>query len=131
MSIQAIHQCHNEIHKISIFSKQNSEQNIKGAYFKLINHYCEKRHLLLVTEISIKSKNGTIIRPDGIVKNILNLDCGYWESKANVDLEKEIDLKINAGYPLTNTLFQDNKFAVLYQDNKVVLKASVRQRNRC
>jgi len=125
MSIQAIHQCHNEIHKISIFSKQNSEQNIKGAYFKLINHYCEKRHLLLVTEISIKSKNGTIIRPDGIVKNILNLDCGYWESKANVDLEKEIDLKINAGYPLTNTLFQDNKFAVLYQDNKVVLKASV------
>jgi predicted helicase len=125
MSIQAIHQYHNAIHKIYQFSGQSHEQAIKDEFKKLLNHYCEKRNLLVVSEINIKSKNGNTIRPDGIVKNILNLDCGYWESKANVDLEKEIDLKINAGYPLNNTLFQDNKTAVLYQDNKLLLKVSI------
>ena len=37
---------------------------------------------------------------------------GYWESKANVDLEKEIVKKINAGYSLENIIFQDEKTAI-------------------
>jgi len=125
MSIQAIHQYHNAIHKIYLHSRQTHEQAIKDEFKKLLNHYCEKRNLLVVSEINIKNKKGNAIRPDGIVKNILNLDCGYWESKANVDLDKEIDLKINAGYPLNNTLFQDNKTTVLYQDNKLLSKVSI------
>ena len=125
MSIQAINQYHNAIHKIYQFSGQNHEQAIKNEFQKLINHYCEKRNLLIVSEINIKNKQGILIRPDGIVKNNLRLDCGYWESKANVDLDKEIDNKINAGYPLTNTLFQDDKKAILYQNDHIYLKSSL------
>lgn len=125
MSIQAINQYHNAVHKIYQFSGQNHEQAIKTEFQKLINHYCEKRNLLVVSEINIKNKHGVLIRPDGIVKNNLRLDCGYWESKANVDLDKEIVNKINAGYPLTNTLFQDDKNAILYQDESLVLKTSL------
>jgi len=125
MSIQAINQYHNAIHKIYQFSGQNHEQAIKNEFQKLINHYCEKRNLLIVSEINIKNKQGILIRPDGIVKNNLRLDCGYWESKANVDLDKEIDNKINAGYPLTNTLFQDDKKAILYQNDHIYLKTSL------
>lgn len=125
MSIQAINQYHNAIHKIYQFSGQSHEQAIKNEFQKLINHYCEKRHLLIVSEINIKNKQGVLIRPDGIVKNNLRLDCGYWESKANVDLDKEVINKINAGYPLTNTLFQDDKNAILYQNDQIYLKTSL------
>lgn len=74
MSLQAIHQWHNAVHKTYLHSKQTHEQAIKDEFKKLLNHYCEKRNLLVVSEISIKNKHGTIIRPDGIVKTILNLD---------------------------------------------------------
>ena len=123
MSIQAINNYHNEIHKIYQFSGQNHEQAIKTEFQKLINHYCEKRNLKCVSEINIKNKRGDLIRPDGIVKNNLRLDCGYWESKANVDLNKEVINKINTGYPLNNTLFQDDKNAILYQNDQLCLQA--------
>ncbi|MEY4767775.1 MAG: hypothetical protein RL637_414 [Pseudomonadota bacterium] len=125
MSLQAINQYHNAIAKIYQFSGQNHEQAIKDEFKKLLNHYGEKRNLLVVSEINIKNKRGILIRPDGIVKNNLRLDCGYWESKANVDLDKEIALKINAGYPLINTLFQDNKNAILYQNEQLCLKTEL------
>ncbi|MEY4767843.1 MAG: hypothetical protein RL637_482, partial [Pseudomonadota bacterium] len=125
MSIQAIQKFHNEIEAIKVFSGETKEQSTKSIFLNLLNHYCKKNNLLIVSEISIKSKKGTVIRPDGIIKNNLRLNCGYWESKANVDLNQEIDKKINAGYPLTNTLFQDNETAILYQDDKLLLKVSL------
>ncbi len=126
MSIQAIHDYHNAVHKIYQFSGQTHEQAIKDEFKRLLNHYCEKRNLLVVSEINIRNKKGVLIRPDGIVKNNLRLDCGYWESKANVDLEKEITAKINAGYPLNNTLFQDDMCAVLYQDEQRLGKVTLK-----
>ena len=124
MSLQAIQRYHNDLDKTYEFSGETKEQSIKVFFLKLLNHYCEKRNLFTVSEISIKNKKGETIRPDGIIKNRSRFNCGYWESKANVNLEKEIELKINTGYPLSNTLFQDAEFAVLYQDEKLVLKVS-------
>ena len=125
MSIQAINQYHNAIHKNYNFSGQNHEQAIKGEFAKLINYYCEKRNLLLVIENSIKTKRDKTIRPDGIIKRNRVIIQGYWESKANVDLEKEIVKKINSGYPLSNILFQDEKTAILYQNGQRVLKSEL------
>ena len=125
MSIQAINQYHNDVAKNKAFTGKNHEQTNKDFFKRLINHYAEKQHLWIASEISIQNKQGRLIRPDGIVKNILTLNCGYWESKANVDLEKEIILKINAGYPLINTLFQDNEIAILYQNDTLVLKTEL------
>jgi predicted nuclease of restriction endonuclease-like (RecB) superfamily len=93
MSIQAINQYHNDVAKNKAFTGKNHEQTNKDFFKRLINHYAEKRHLWIASEISIQNKQGRLIRPDGIVKNNLTLNCGYWESKANVDLEKEIILK--------------------------------------
>jgi len=124
MSSQAIQKYHNEIEDIKYFSGETKEQSIKVSFLNLLNYYCKKRNLLTVSEVSIKNKKNEIIRPDGIIKNRSRFNCGYWESKANVNLEKEIELKINSGYPLTNTLFQDAEFAILYQDEKLVLKVA-------
>lgn len=125
MSIQAINQYHNAIHKNYQFSEQNHEQAIKSEFAKLINYYCEKRNLLLVIENSLKTKRDKTIRPDGIIKRNRVIIQGYWESKANVDLEKEIVKKINSGYPLSNILFQDEKTAILYQNGQRVLKSEL------
>ena len=123
MSIQAIHEYHKGVHKIYQYGGVSHEQAIKGEFCKLINVYCEKRNLFLVQEITINNKRGKVIRPDGIIRNNSRVNYGYWESKANVDLEKEINAKINSGYPLDNTLFQDEKAAILYQDNSRVLES--------
>jgi len=124
MSIQAIQKYHNEIEEVKDFSGETKEQSIKISFLNLLNDYCRKRNLLIVSEVSIKNKKGETIRPDGIIKNRSRFNCGYWESKANVNLEKEIELKINSGYPLSNTLFQDTQFAILYQNEQFVLKVS-------
>jgi predicted helicase len=123
MSIQAINQYHNAVHEIYLYSGKNHEQVIKDEFKKLLNHYAKKRHLLVVSEIHITNKKSDLIRPDGLLKNNLQHNCGYWESKANVDLEKEIIKKINAGYSLINTLFQDDKTAILYREGKRILTA--------
>ncbi len=122
MSIQAINKYHNEVHNIFRKSGIKHEQAIKDEFAHLIKHYCEPKNLYLGREKTIKNKQGKNIRPDGTITNTA-LDLGYWESKANVNLEKEIVDKINAGYPLSNTLFQDDKIAILYQDDVRVLTA--------
>jgi predicted helicase len=129
MSIQAINQYHNAVHEIYLYSGKNHEQAIKDEFKSLLNHYAKKRHLLVVSEINIANKKSDLIRPDGLLKNILQHNCGCWESKANVYLEKEIIKKINAGYSLINTLFQDDKTAILYREGKRILTALLTNEN--
>ncbi len=116
MSLQLINQYYNRREKVEQYGGSKKETAIRNEFYNLINHYCEKKNLILVPELDIRLKNGKTITPDGIVKNALRLDFGYWESKANVDLEYEIEEKIRKGYPLINSIFEDSKKIVLYQD---------------
>ena len=64
-----------------------------------------------------KKVGGKSIRPDGTFKDTMNLVRGFWEAKdTDDDLEKEIEKKRKAGYPLTNIIFEDNATAILYQN---------------
>jgi predicted helicase len=120
MSIQAIQKYHREVADVYSYSGVNNELSIRRHFANLLSGYCEKFNLKLIDEVSNDSK-----RPDGTIKNILQEDCGYWESKANVNLEKSIKDKINAGYPLSNTLFQDDKEAILYQNGDICLTSKL------
>ncbi len=58
------------------------------------------------------------IRPDGVLRDDF-VRRGYWEAKGpKSDLDKEIAKKTANGYPLTNTIFENTKKAVLYQNKK-------------
>jgi predicted helicase len=60
---------------------------------------------------------GHRIRPDGMVRDANGLPRGYWEAKdTRDDLAREIDRKIRQGYPVGNTIFEDTRRAILYQD---------------
>lgn len=62
------------------------------------------------------------IRPDGVVKDEYKITRGFWEAKdTHDDLDEEIRKKTRRGYPLTNTIFEDTRRAVLYQNRQPVL----------
>lgn len=126
MSISLINQYYKKVEDLIRYSGKDNEAVISREFEWLINAYCEKRKLRLVPQFEFKSKLGTSIRPDGTIKNDLRLDYGYWESKANVDLEKEIQAKFNAGYPKTNILFEDGRTAILYQEGERTMVADLR-----
>jgi predicted helicase len=127
MSLQLINQYYNRREKVEQYGGSKKETAIRNEFYNLVNHYCEKKNLILVPELDIRLKNGKTITPDGIVKNALRLDFGYWESKANVDLEHEIEEKIRKGYPLINSIFEDSKKIVLYQDGNRKRVADMRE----
>ena len=57
------------------------------------------------------------IFPDGTLQDVFKLARGYWEAKdTDDDLDAEIQKKIGKKYPLTNTIFEDTRTAVLYQN---------------
>jgi predicted helicase len=115
MSVQLIHKYYLAVEKTKRFSGTDNEEVITNDFADLIKGYCEKKNLLLVRQLTVKLENDKTIRPDGTLKTALQITIGHWESKANVDLEKEIELKIKAKYPLSNMLFEDGKQAILYQ----------------
>jgi predicted helicase len=124
MSLQLIHDYYNQVDRLKHFSGVDNEAVISQKFGDLVNAYCQKKNLELVPQLTIKI-NQKNIRPDGVVKTSLRLDFGYWESKANVDLDNEIKKKIKAGYPLNNTLFEDSKKIILYQEGRELSRCSI------
>ena len=48
-----------------------------------------------------------------------HVNVGYWESKGpDVDLKAAIAEKLEQGYPDSNILFENSKYAILIQDGK-------------
>ena len=117
MSKQFIHQYYNQLDAQKKVGATN-EMSIKRAFDKLIDHLAFSKNYIYVTEITIKNDTGKKnIRPDGVLKNQLNLEIGYIESKDTKDtLDEEINKKLyKDGYPKTNIIFQDGIETVLFQ----------------
>jgi len=105
MSKTLITQYYNRVDKLIQFGGSKKELSVRNEFYNLLNHYAEKRNLVLVAELPVRGTKGKDVTPDGTLKNILRLDYGYWESKdESLDLNAEIDKKIKKGYPL-QTLF--------------------------
>jgi predicted helicase len=127
MSKQLLNNYYNKLDETIRFGGSRNETTVEHAFIQLVDSYAERRNLRLVPKIAIKSAKGTTIIPDGALKNALRLDFGYWESKdIKDDIDKEIQSKIGKGYPLTNTLFEDSRTAVLFQENTEVMRVSMK-----
>ena len=105
------------------YGGSRNESSVRFAFATLLNGYCKPRNFILVDELTIKSRINTSIRPDGIIKDALRLDWGYWESKDEKDtIDAEIEAKFKKGYPTDNILFEDTKTAVLIQNGQESLR---------
>ena len=71
------------------------------------------------------------IFPDGTLQDVFKLARGYWEAKdTDDDLDAEIQKKIGKKYPLTNTIFEDTRTAVLYQNGVQCRRYDLREAGR-
>jgi predicted helicase len=126
MSKQLISQYYNKVDKLVQYGGSNKETSIRNEFYNLLNSYAENKNLVLVAELPVRGTKGRDVTPDGTLKNVLRLDYGYWESKDEaLDLDEEIDKKIRKGYPLTNTLFEDSRNAVLFQSGQEVMRVDM------
>jgi predicted helicase len=92
------------------------ELGLRGPFQNLLDKAAKKRGWTLVTELSTYS-GGRRVVPDGTVRDEFRLARGWWEAKDTSDrLATEIQKKLKAGYPSRNTIFEDTRIAVLYQD---------------
>ena len=111
MSIQRINKYYNELHQIEQYSGQTKETSIKRCFSNLLMDYAKEKNLLLVEEVKLPNLRK---QPDGCLFDRYKHEFGYWEAKdLNDDLEKELQNKINIGYPTFNLLIEDSKTAFL------------------
>jgi predicted helicase len=102
--------------------KVTHETAVRSAFQNLLAAFAQSANWVLIPEQTLA--NGK--RPDGTFRDSFNLPRGYWEAKdGHDDLQKEIRKKISAGYPTSNTIFEDTRRAVLYQNNKPALEADL------
>ncbi len=126
MSQHAINQYYAEIEKIVDFSGSKRESTIRTAFKNLLNEFAKPKGLMIVDEAWVKGTKGKNVKPDGILKDALRQDWGYWESKDEDDnIDDEIKKKFDKGYPKDNILFEDSMTVVLFQNGYEILRVSI------
>jgi len=123
MSKQSINNYYNKLSQYKRFGGTRNETSVRRAFANLLEEYCLPKNLILVDELHLKNSTK---RPDGTVRNSLQLDWGYWESKdLNDNLEAEIEKKIEIGYPTFNILFENSELIVLIQKGAEVMRGEM------
>lgn len=97
------------------------ESAVETAFQQLLGETAKSHGWSLVPKLSIR-RGGKSLIPDGTVRDEFNLHRGYWEAKDTGDvLTAEIQKKAAKGYPLVNTIFEDTRRAVLFQNGETKL----------
>ena len=115
--------------KLKEYSAQQvtHEGALETAFSTLLSDTARPHGWLLVPKLAFKRGGRTVI-PDGTLRDDFNLHRGYWEAKdTDDDLSAEIGKKTAKGYPLTNTIFEDTRQAVLFQNGRTAFEADLHQ----
>jgi len=120
---QAINNYYKKLDQYKRFGGTRNESNIRRAFANLLEEYCVSKNLILIDELQLKS---SAKRPDGTINNSTQIAYGHWESKdVKDDLDKEIDKKIELGYPTFNILFENTEQIILIQKGEEVLRGNM------
>ncbi len=123
-SIKPKHKAIAEYHQaLRAYSDQHvtHEGALETAFQRLLADTARGHGWFLIPKQSLRVKGKTII-PDGTFRDLFNLHRGYWEAKdTDDDLSEEIAKKRAKGYPFNNTIFEDTRRAVLFQNGQVAL----------
>jgi hypothetical protein len=105
---------------LKTYSAQHVEHEgaLETAFSRLLADTARPHGWTLIPKMSLKAGSKTIA-PDGTLRDEFYLRHGYWEAKdTHDDLNAEIRAKIRKGYPLSNTIFEDTREAVLFQNGQ-------------
>jgi len=121
MSVQLIQRYYASVEELHRHSGSTNERTIRRPFEELLGAYAKSKDLLLVSEIDLILGSKRRVTPDGVLKDALRQDWGYWESKdPKDDFSSAIDTKFAKGYPSNNILFENSQIAVLYQNGEEV-----------
>lgn len=127
MSENAIEKYYNEIKEAEL-NGMNNEQNIREYFYELLKNYTNSQNLKIereTKEFVFENGQKKNIFLDGRIKKE-NMVIGWVENKdAKDDLNKEIKNKKEKQYPLLNTIFENSKELVLFQDGKEVIRVNM------
>ena len=127
MSENAIEKYYNEIKEAEL-NGINNEQNIREYFYELLKNYTNSQNLKIereTKEFVFENGQKKNIFLDGRIKKE-NMVIGWVENKdAKDDLNKEIKNKKEKQYPLLNTIFENSKELVLFQDGKEVIRVNM------
>ena len=99
-----------------------NEMSIRTPFEFLLEETAKVRDWTFVAELAAES-GGSLVRPDGTLRDHNSLPRGYWEAKDSLDdLDREIQRKTARGYKLTNTIFEDTETGILFQDKREILR---------
>ena len=108
------------------FQRALHEGAVSVAFQTLLGDTARSHGWTLIPQLSDK-KSGSGIRPDGTLKDQMNLVRGHWEAKDTSDnLDVEIIKKSKKGYPLNNIIFEDTRNAVLLQNKAEVMRVDLK-----
>jgi predicted helicase len=103
------------------------EGAVRSAFQNLLTKCGQKSSpkLTLVPEYRIERARSSVI-VDGALIDLYHLPHGYWEAKDEQDdLAREVDRKLEKGYPRDNIIFQAPERAILYQGNAKIFDDSI------
>ena len=106
------------------YGGSDNEENIRPAFQNCLDAYCRdhREKLVLVPELKTSPSN----KPDGTVKDSLRMARGHWEAKdSHDDLDAEIRVKFNRGYPKDNIIFEDSQTAILIQNGSEAMRVDM------
>ncbi|MYG00124.1 DEAD/DEAH box helicase [Candidatus Poribacteria bacterium] len=99
------------------------EGAVRTAFLALLTTCAKQRNATLITEYPMTTDEGKNIFIDGAITTEFEDPIAYWEAKdIDDDLQKAVQDKRNAGYPMDNILFQTPEKAILVQNGQVVMK---------
>jgi len=101
------------------------ESAVRSAFQGLLDECGRHFGWTFIPELPLEVQ-GKTVRPDGTFRDDYYMTRGHWEAKDSHDrLEIEIKHKIDKGYPLTNTIFEDTREGYLYQNGQLAMKADI------
>jgi predicted helicase len=104
------------------------EMAVRSAFQDLLAKSGRKSKppLTLVPEYRIERARGSSVIVDGALVDLYHLPHGYWEAKDEKDdLAKEVQFKLDKGYPRDNIIFQAPERAILYQGGARILDENI------
>jgi predicted helicase len=111
----------------------SNEGSLRQAFEELLRNIGEEHQLILCPEYQFESFKSQAkshkLRVDGVLVDRLRLVHGWWEAKDEKDdLDKEIQVKLDKGYPSDNIIFEDTRQAVLFQNGQEVMRCQVSEK---
>ena len=103
-----------------IRGSNNTEESLRPVFIELLNRVGSHKNLWVIPEDRLNNNK----KPDATIKNLYTIH-GYYEAKSpQTNLKQEIQKKIDKGYPIQNTIFENSDSCILYQDKEQVKEIS-------